>query len=246
MTEDGREQVVAYASKSLSKSPKNYSVTKRELLAVVEFCDHFRQCLMGAEFTVRTDYKALLWLKSFKEPTGLLARWIERLSMYDFTFEHRPGSYHANADALSRLPEVSSLCDDQEAADRCSLARIVRDADPTRSLSTPVSVNDVDVLDDVQCANDEQIQPNWPDLWTVEEIQRSQSEDLDIDTMLGWVSARSDPVMKGASLPLLRLWSQWNRLVVVNIILYRKYFSPDSSTEHLQLVIPAKLRPVVL
>ena len=252
VTEDGREQVVAYASKSLSKSQKNYSVTKRELLAVVEFCDHFRHYLMGAEFTVRTDHKALLWLKSFKEPTGLLARWIERLSMYDFTFEHRRGSYHANADALSRLPEVSSLCDDQEAADRCSMSRTVSDVDPTSSLSTPVSVNDVDVSDDVQCANDGQIQPNWSDFWTVEEIQRSQSEDLDIDTMLGWVSAfldrpkRSDPVMKGASLPLLRLWSQWNRLVVVNNILYRKYSSPDSSTEHLQLVIPAKLRPVVL
>ena len=38
-----------------------------------------------------------------KEPRGRIARWIERLSIYQFKIEHRPGRVHNNADTLSRL-----------------------------------------------------------------------------------------------------------------------------------------------
>ena len=48
------------------------------------------------------DQNALRWLRSFKEPKGQVARWIERLAEFDFTIEHRPGRLHGNADALSR------------------------------------------------------------------------------------------------------------------------------------------------
>ena len=37
-----------------------------------------------------------------KEPKDQLARWIQRLSVFEFTIEHRPGQKQANADALSR------------------------------------------------------------------------------------------------------------------------------------------------
>ena len=33
-----------------------------------------------------------------------MARWLETLSNYNFTVEHRPGKLHTNVDALSRLP----------------------------------------------------------------------------------------------------------------------------------------------
>ena len=41
VSSDNREVVIAYASKSLSKSQRNYAASKRELLAVVTFCMHF-------------------------------------------------------------------------------------------------------------------------------------------------------------------------------------------------------------
>lgn len=40
----------------------------------------------------------------FKNPEGQLARWLEWLQEYNFRIEHRRGSVHNNADALSRRP----------------------------------------------------------------------------------------------------------------------------------------------
>ncbi|XP_037930051.1 uncharacterized protein LOC119664748 [Teleopsis dalmanni] len=65
---------------------------------------YFHKYLYGQKFLLRTDHAALKWLLRFKEPEGQLARWIERLQSYDFTIEHRKGSHHENADALSRRP----------------------------------------------------------------------------------------------------------------------------------------------
>ena len=101
---DGGEVVIAYASRSLSRQEQRYCVTRRELLAVVEFIHHFRHYLLGVHFTLRTDHGSLVWIQNFKEPERQLARWLERLQEYTFTVVHRPGNQHKNADALSRVP----------------------------------------------------------------------------------------------------------------------------------------------
>ncbi|KAK3099869.1 hypothetical protein FSP39_010951 [Pinctada imbricata] len=100
--QEGRERVIAYASRSMNKSEKNYCVTDKELLSVRYFMEYFRQYLLGRKFTVRTDHQALVWLFKMKEPKGRIARWIEILSAYDFEIQYRPGNKHGNADALSR------------------------------------------------------------------------------------------------------------------------------------------------
>eukprot|EP00731_Ephydatia_muelleri_P020755 Em0013g482a len=45
-SEDGSERVIAYASRSLTRQEQIYCVTRRELLAVVEFTHHFRPYLL--------------------------------------------------------------------------------------------------------------------------------------------------------------------------------------------------------
>ena len=99
---DGQERVVAYASRVLSKAERQYSVTRKELLAVVTFAKHFRHYLLGRHFVVRTDHSSLQWLYNFKEPEGQTARWLESLQEFDFEVIHRSGRNHTNADALSR------------------------------------------------------------------------------------------------------------------------------------------------
>lgn len=91
---DGREHVIAYASRLLSKSERRYCVTRRELLAVVYFTNHFRPYLLGKQFVLRTDHGSLVWLQNFKEPEGQLARWLEKLQQYDFVISHCQGKKH--------------------------------------------------------------------------------------------------------------------------------------------------------
>ena len=115
--DDGHERVVAFGSKLLTKAERSYCVTRRELLAVVTFTQHFRPYLLGRHFTVRTDHGSLKWLKNFEQPEGQLARWLEKLAEFDFEIIHRGGKKHCNADALSRLPcrQCGRVCatDDQ-------------------------------------------------------------------------------------------------------------------------------------
>ena len=98
------EKVVAYGSKKLSKSQRNYSATKRELLACVTFITHFKHYLIGKRFLLRTDHSSLQWLLNFRNPTGILARWLEILSAFNFDIEYKRGEENGVADALSRTP----------------------------------------------------------------------------------------------------------------------------------------------
>eukprot|EP00731_Ephydatia_muelleri_P023738 Em0016g9a len=100
----GGENVISYASRSLTKPEKKYCATRKEMLALMWAVGQFRPYLLGRPFTVRTDHSALQWLYSFKEPEGQVARWLESLAEYEFTVQHRPGKKHTNADALSRVP----------------------------------------------------------------------------------------------------------------------------------------------
>ncbi len=42
------------------------------------------------------------WSRNFKEPEGVVARWITWLQPFDFKIVHRPGKQHSHADGLSR------------------------------------------------------------------------------------------------------------------------------------------------
>ena len=84
--QDGVERVIAYGSKMLNKAERNYCVTDKELLSLRYFVEYYRQYLLGRKFTVRTDHRALVYLFSFKEPRGRLARYLEILAAYDFCY----------------------------------------------------------------------------------------------------------------------------------------------------------------
>ena len=88
--------MIAFASRSLRLSQRRYCTTRREMLAAVVMCTHFRSYLR------RTDHSALRWLQKFRNEDGMLARWYLLLGQFSVTFEYRPGSLHSNADGMSR------------------------------------------------------------------------------------------------------------------------------------------------
>ena len=94
-------KVVAYASRTLTKAERNYSVIQRECLAIIYALKQFRHYLLGRLFTLLTDHAPLQWLAGQKME-GLLACWALAAQEYDFTISYRKGTANTNADALSR------------------------------------------------------------------------------------------------------------------------------------------------
>ena len=116
--QDGIERLIGFGSFVLNSVRRNYCTTRKELLAVVRFTRHFKHYLLGSAFTVRTDHSSPTWLMGFKNIEGKLARWIEELSMYNMQIVHRAGKKHVNADGLSRIQDLLTLCNCYSAGSR--------------------------------------------------------------------------------------------------------------------------------
>ena len=62
----GREVVIAYSSRVLMAPEKNYSITEKEALVVLDGVKQFTHYLRGNHFVICTDHAALKWLMSIK------------------------------------------------------------------------------------------------------------------------------------------------------------------------------------
>ena len=62
--------VIAYASRTLSAIERRYGATEREALAIVWAIKHFRVYIEGSTVLIRSDCKALEWLRNAKDLTG--------------------------------------------------------------------------------------------------------------------------------------------------------------------------------
>ncbi len=106
--DEGNEQVIAYASRSLTSAEKNYNTTEKELLAIIWAIDRFRPYLYGVDFDLITDHKPLTYTTDLNLGSARITRWKMRLQEYSFNITHKAGKDHCNADTLSRI--VESLC----------------------------------------------------------------------------------------------------------------------------------------
>ncbi|CAM6082514.1 unnamed protein product [Calypogeia fissa] len=105
--DEGKEFVVAYASRSNNNAEAKYGSYEGESLAVVWVVAHFRCYLFGNPFTLITDHQPLKWLMESDKLTGKLAKWALILQEYEFTVVHRAGRLNQDADGLSRNPCTS-------------------------------------------------------------------------------------------------------------------------------------------
>ena len=111
--QDGTERPIAYASRTLTPSERNYAQLEKEALSLVFGIKKFHQYLFGRKFLLLTDHKPLTTILGPK--TGIpslaaarLQRWALLLSAYRYTIQYRPTRLHGNADGLSRLPLPTS------------------------------------------------------------------------------------------------------------------------------------------
>lgn len=104
--QDGIGRVIAHGSHALNNAQQNYCTTKMELYAVVYFVQHFKQYLLVRLFLLRVDHAPIKWLNSFKEPEGILAKWIAMLGAYEYEVQYRNGRQRLTPLAGSRLKNV--------------------------------------------------------------------------------------------------------------------------------------------
>jgi len=109
---------VAFISKSLSDTERNYEIHNKEMLAVVRYLEAWRHFLEGTttKFKVWTDHKNLEYFMKVQKLNRRQARWALYLSRLNFTLKYVPESKMGKADSLSRRPdwEVGTKKDNED------------------------------------------------------------------------------------------------------------------------------------
>ncbi|XP_073803353.1 uncharacterized protein isoform X2 [Danio rerio] len=93
---------VAFISRKLFPREMRYSTIEKECLAVKWALDSLRYYLLGGEFVLETDHKALQWLEKMKDTNGRITRWYLAMQPFSFKVQHVPGKTNVTADYLSR------------------------------------------------------------------------------------------------------------------------------------------------
>ena len=99
-------QPVAFASRCLSQTERQYAQIEKECLAIVFSCERFTQYLDGREkITVETDHKSLqcIFQKSILSAPCRLQRMLLRRQRFNVDVNHKPGTQMFIVEHLSRV-----------------------------------------------------------------------------------------------------------------------------------------------
>ena len=106
--DDGNIKPIAYGSRYLNDTEKNYSIGELELPAVVWGLENLRFYLYGKKVYLYTDHQALELLikrnRCNKQYSARLTRWLDRLAHFDIAMQHIAGSNLKFTVNLSRNP----------------------------------------------------------------------------------------------------------------------------------------------
>lgn len=120
-------RVNMFMSFKLQDAETRYHTTEREALAVVRALAEVRWLVLGSPYPVKiyTDHEALdTIIAKGTDAHGRIARWMDRLTEYDYEVHHRPAKANIMgiADGLSRMPDLYSQNHVAEDEERMAMA----------------------------------------------------------------------------------------------------------------------------
>lgn len=103
------QKTIVFLSRKLLPRETRYSAIEKAGLAIKWSLDSLGYYLLGREFDLETDHRALTWIQSMKDHNARVTRWYLALQPYHFKIRHRPGRLNVVADYLSRFPASMRL-----------------------------------------------------------------------------------------------------------------------------------------
>ena len=97
---------IAFFSQKLNRAQKNYTMTEKELLSIVECVKEFRNILFGYPIRVFSDHKNLVHAATLSQSQRVM-RWRLILEEFGPDILHIKGEKNIVADAISRLPTAN-------------------------------------------------------------------------------------------------------------------------------------------
>jgi len=94
---------IYFINKNLSKFELNYTVTEKELLAVVHSLNKFRHYTTSYQIVVHTDHVAIRYLMNKPDVNAKIIIWLILLQQFDLTIIDKLGRENVVEDFLSRL-----------------------------------------------------------------------------------------------------------------------------------------------
>lgn len=103
LRENGEKDVISFYSRTLNQNQCAYTISEKELFAILSLCQKFRNLLLGRTVYCSTDHESLTFLHTCKLTNSRLSRWYLALTEFDLQLTYIPGPQNRIADYLSRI-----------------------------------------------------------------------------------------------------------------------------------------------
>jgi len=101
----------AYFSEKCNGPVLNYSMSDKELYALIRSLQMWKHYLWSKEFVIHSDHESLKHLRSQTNLDRRHAKWVEFLETIPYIIKHKKGNDNVIADALSRHNAMLSQLD---------------------------------------------------------------------------------------------------------------------------------------
>ena len=146
-----RQRPVAFLSKSLNETKRNYEVHDKEMLAVIRDLENWRHLLEEAKFKfeVYIDHKNLEYFMKAQKLNRRQACWVLYLSKFDFILKHVSETKMEKVDVLSRRLNQKVRTENNN-----SNQTLIKDHQICNLLEVVIEGPNIDIIEKIKIARD--------------------------------------------------------------------------------------------